>query len=162
LPPLQVDLITMTGNVAQVFLTDEAWDQTLRAAYAALKPDGRLVFETRVPGRREWREWPPGRRHLDIAGVGVVETWGVITEDAEPFLSFRGCYRFASDDAVLVSDSTLRFRSRAEVARSLDEAHFVVDDVRDAPDRPGREMVFLGRRPALRPSGRGGTPVRLD
>jgi hypothetical protein len=162
LPPLQVDLITMTGNVAQVFLTDEAWDQTLRAAYAALKPDGRLVFETRVPGRREWREWPPGRRRLDIAGVGVVETWGVITEDAEPFLSFRGYYRFASDDAVLVSDSTLRFRSRAEVARSLDEAQFVVDDVRDAPDRPGREMVFLGRRPALRPSGRGGTPVRLD
>ena len=30
LPPLQVDLATMTANVAQVFLTDEEWDTTLR------------------------------------------------------------------------------------------------------------------------------------
>ena len=26
LPPLRVDLATMTGNVAQVFVTDEEWD----------------------------------------------------------------------------------------------------------------------------------------
>jgi SAM-dependent methyltransferase len=31
LPPLQVDLVTMTGNVAQVFLGDEEWTSTLRA-----------------------------------------------------------------------------------------------------------------------------------
>lgn len=27
LPPLAVDVVTMTGNVAQVFLTDEDWDR---------------------------------------------------------------------------------------------------------------------------------------
>src|SRR5262245_2149174 len=36
LPPLQVDLVTMTANVAQVFLTDADWASTLQAAYAAL------------------------------------------------------------------------------------------------------------------------------
>ena len=37
LPPLQVDLVTMTANVAQVFVTDEDWASTLRATYAALR-----------------------------------------------------------------------------------------------------------------------------
>jgi hypothetical protein len=35
LPDLQVDLATMTGNVAQVFLADAEWDAVLGAARAA-------------------------------------------------------------------------------------------------------------------------------
>jgi len=45
----------------------------------------------------------------------------------------------------LVSDSTLRFRGRDEVIASLEEADYAVDEIRDAPDRPGREMVFVAR-----------------
>src|SRR5690606_19897567 len=44
LPPLQVDLATMTAHVAQVFLTDQAWAQTLWAIHAALRPGGELAF----------------------------------------------------------------------------------------------------------------------
>jgi len=47
LPPLQVDLVTMTGNVAQVFITDEEWAATLEAVGQALRPGGRLVFIAR-------------------------------------------------------------------------------------------------------------------
>jgi len=47
---------------------------------------------------------------------------------------------------VLASDSTLRFREREEVEAALVEHGFVVDEVRDAPDRPGREFVFVARR----------------
>src|ERR1700722_4607864 len=36
LPPPRVDLATMTGNVAQVFVTDAEWDAALRSARAAL------------------------------------------------------------------------------------------------------------------------------
>lgn len=53
---------------------------------------------------------------------------------------------FGGDGAVLMSDSTLRFRSRAELADSLAAANLVVDEIRDAPDRPGREFVFIARR----------------
>jgi pimeloyl-ACP methyl ester carboxylesterase len=42
----------MTGNVAQVFRGDEAWAATLRAIRKALRPGGRLVFESRDP--RKW------------------------------------------------------------------------------------------------------------
>jgi ubiquinone/menaquinone biosynthesis C-methylase UbiE len=57
LPPLQVDLVTMTGNVAQVFLTGQEWAATLRAARRALRRGGRLVFESRDPAKAAWLEW---------------------------------------------------------------------------------------------------------
>lgn len=47
LPPLQVDLAVMTGNVAQAIVDPADWDATLTGAYDALRPGGRLVFETR-------------------------------------------------------------------------------------------------------------------
>jgi hypothetical protein len=60
-------------------------------------------------------------------------------------VSFRSTFTF-SDGEVLTSDSTLRFRGRDEVAGSLEAAGFAVAEVRDAPDRPGREFVFIARR----------------
>jgi SAM-dependent methyltransferase len=52
LPPLRVDLATMTANVAQAIADPGTWQKTLRGAHEALRPGGRLVFETRVPARR--------------------------------------------------------------------------------------------------------------
>jgi hypothetical protein len=40
----------------------------------------------------------------------------------------------------------LRFRTLGEIERSLQTAGFTVDEVRDAPDRPGREFVVLASR----------------
>jgi SAM-dependent methyltransferase len=149
LPPLQVDLATMTGNVAQVFVTDEAWAATLRGVHAALRPGGRLVFETRDPAREAWREWSREQTHMrtDIPHVGIVERWTDVTDVSGDLVSFRGTYVFESDGAVLTSESTLRFPGREEVEDSLQATGFVVEEIRDAPDRPGREMVFVVRRP---------------
>lgn len=49
LPPLDVDLAVMTGNAAQVFITDEDWAATLRRIRTALRRQGYFVFETRRP-----------------------------------------------------------------------------------------------------------------
>jgi SAM-dependent methyltransferase len=145
LPPLQVDVVTMTGNVAQVFLTEQEWLATLAAARATLKPGGRLVFETRNLAKEAWRSWTPEEtyRRVDIPGVGLVDNWVDLIEVHLPLVSFRTTFVFASDGDVLRSDSTLRFRDRAEVIDSLHVAGFTVESVRDAPDRPGSEMVFL-------------------
>ncbi len=77
-PAAGADLAVMTGNVAQVFLTDQDWAQALQAIGAALCPRGYLVFETRRPGRRAWQEWAAatGPLTLDIPGSGPVERPG--------------------------------------------------------------------------------------
>lgn len=90
LPTLAVDIATMTGNVAQVFLTDEAWTENLEGIHRSLAPDGRLVFEVRDPAQRGWEEWTRdlsiGQTHID--GVGAVDELG-------------GAHgRFAADDLV--------------------------------------------------------------
>lgn len=149
LPPLQVDLALMTGNVAQVFLTDEEWSATVRGVYAALVPGGRFVFETRDPARRGWEEWTreQTREVRTVANGETIESWTDLLSVQLPFVTFRGTYVFSSDGAVLTSDSTLRFRERGELEESLVAAGFTVDEVRDAPDRPGKEWVFVARKP---------------
>ena len=148
LPPLQVDLVTMTANVAQVFVTDAEWASTLRAAYAALRPGGRLVFETRDPAAKAWLEWnrEQSYQRTVVPEVGAVQAWHELLEVSGDLVWFRSTVVFEADGAVLTSDSTLRFRHRDEVAASLAAAGYVVDEVRQAPDRPGREMVFIARR----------------
>jgi len=115
---------------------------------AALRPRGYLVFETRRPGRRAWEEWAaetgPVRR--EVAGRGLVERRLEVTAVDLPFVSFRNTYTFRADGTVITSDSTLRFRERDEVESSLAAQGYRVLDVRDAPDRPGREFVFISER----------------
>lgn len=48
LPPMQVDLATMTANVAQAIVGPRDWEGTLRGVHEALRPGGDLVFETRA------------------------------------------------------------------------------------------------------------------
>ena len=147
-PALGTDLAVMTGNVAQVFLTDEDWTQALQGIRAALRPGGYLVFETRRPERRAWEEWAADTAPviLDIPGTGSVEQRREVTSVSLPLVSFRYTYRFLADGTVVTSDSTLRFRDRGEVESSLASHGYRVLDVREAPDRPGREFVFIAER----------------
>jgi hypothetical protein len=128
-------------------------DLDLYRGLAEERPGGHLVFETRRPGYRAWREWAadPGPVTLEVPGVGAVEQRRAVTRVDLPFVSFRYTYRFA-DGAVVTSDSTLRFRDREEVEASLAACGYRVLEVRDAPDRPGREFVFIAER--LTASGR--------
>jgi SAM-dependent methyltransferase len=54
--PMQVDLATMTADVAQAIVDLPGWERTLRGAYDALRPGGHLVFGTRDPAYRVWQE----------------------------------------------------------------------------------------------------------
>ena len=147
LPPMQADLATMTGNVAQAIVEPSNWNETLRRIFAALRPGGHLVFETRDPATRPWQEWNRAASHkvTEIEGVGAVETWVEVIDVSGPLVTFRWTGVFASDGQVLTSDSTLRFRERDEVETALVAHGYVVEEVRGAPDRPGREFVFRAR-----------------
>jgi 2-polyprenyl-3-methyl-5-hydroxy-6-metoxy-1,4-benzoquinol methylase len=144
---LRFDLVTMTANVAQVFVTDEAWRHVLETAWSVLNPGGHLVFETRDPAREAWLEWTKEESFAaaDVDGQGHVESWHETTDVDGELVTFRSTLVF--EDATLTSQSTLRFRDRAGIARDLEAAGFVTTDVRDAPDRPGCELVFVANRP---------------
>jgi hypothetical protein len=107
------------------------------------------VFETRDPARRGWHEWNRAASYkvTVIDGVGAVESWVDVINVSGPLVTFRWTGVFASDGQVLTSDSTLRFRERNEVEAMLVAHRYVVEEVRGAPDRPGREYVFFALRP---------------
>jgi SAM-dependent methyltransferase len=108
IPTLDADLATMTGNVAQVFLTDDDWARTLQNI--------------------------PVERRFEVIDVSL------------PTVSFRFTYRFPLDGTEVTSESTLRFRGQDEVKSTLNANGYLVLDVRQAPDRPGQEFVFITKR----------------
>lgn len=145
---LEADLITMTGNVAQVFVMDEEWMAALRACRNALRPSGRLVFEVRDPAQEAWRGWnrEQSYKKIEASGIGTVESWVELVNVQLPLVSFRHIFVFHKDGSVMTSESTLRFRTQSEIAETLSRIQLTVESVRDAPDRPSLEFVFIAHR----------------
>jgi SAM-dependent methyltransferase len=140
---LGADLAVMTGNVAQVFVADEDWHLTLDAVRTCLRPGGWFVFETRRPEVRDWESWSVPPTTVMVPGATSAVTSMTVTQVALPLVTFES--ETVIDGEVLRSMSTLRFRDREEVERDVAAYGFDVVDVRDAPDRPGKELVFVAR-----------------
>jgi SAM-dependent methyltransferase len=141
-----VDVVTMTGNVAQVFLDDRDWSAALSRARRMLRGDGRLLFETRDPSFREWDEWTPEQTTaVTETAAGGVEHWTELVDVSLPLVSFRHTFRFIETGETITSDSTLRFRDPDEITSSLALSGFTIEEIRDAPDRPRRELVVIAR-----------------
>lgn len=141
---LAADLAVMTGNVAQVFVTDEDWAATLAAVHDCLRPGGWLAFETRRPEVRDWQHWEVAPATVDLPDGSTAVVSRTVTEVDLPLVTFESTTVLGDD--VVPSSSTLRFRQRSEVEADLEAHGFELVDVREAPDRPGKEMVFLARR----------------
>jgi ubiquinone/menaquinone biosynthesis C-methylase UbiE len=147
MPSACVDVAFMTGNVAQVFLTDEAWDSNLCAIHRGLRPDGYLIFETRDPTQQAWRNWTRDLTYQKriVPDVGLVEGWCDLIKVDHELVSFCWTYVFASDGQRLISNSTLRFRDKTTVTDSLQRNGYQLCEIRDAPDRPKQEFVFIAK-----------------
>lgn len=141
----QYDLVTMTANVAQVFLDDEEWSANLRAVHACLRSGGHLAFESRVPSDRGWERWTKELTHqvVDVEGEGLVEDWVQVTKVDGEFVTFESPTIFLADGERIESTSTLRFRTREALERSLSAAGFTDTEVRDLPYAPGRGWLVV-------------------
>jgi SAM-dependent methyltransferase len=149
------DLAVMSGHVAQVIADDEQWQATLDATREALRPGGRVAFESRDPAARGWEAWTR-RDSLKTAvdGAGrTFEWWYEVTEVLGEGALVR-CevhYRFPATGEELVSDNELRFRTRTELTQALTGAGYAVERVFGDWDRrpPGLgtpEMIFVAVR----------------
>ncbi|WP_199698573.1 class I SAM-dependent methyltransferase [Deinococcus cavernae] len=148
----QADLAVMTGNVAQVFLEDDAWLATLRHLHAALRPGGWVAFESRNPLAREWEEWTPEKtREVTPTAYGPLETWLEVLDVSGGRVHMRGRNIFQTTGEHLDVHSTLRFRTFDEITASLGQAGFRVQDVYGDWQRtpftpPRRLMAFVAQR----------------
>ncbi len=143
---LAADLVVMTGNVAQVFVSDDDWSATLAAVAASLPVGGWFVFETRRPEVRDWETWDVAPTSVTLPDGRTAVVSRAVTEVELPLITFEGSTVIGNE--VLRSSSTLRFRDREEIEGDLRAHGFTVTDVREAPDRPGKEFVFLAQRTA--------------
>ena len=136
------DLAIMTGHVAQFFVTDESWQDALIALRAALRPGGRLAFESRNPAAREWEAWTRASAWIaDDPVAGPIETWTEVHDasvgivDSGGIVSCTNHYLFVGTGEELVSPTRLRFRTETQLRQSLADAGYAVEQVYGDWDR---------------------------
>jgi len=135
LPDASFDAAVMTSHVAQFFVTDTEWSAVLADVHRALVPGGHLTFDARDPADRAWERWPEQwDRTVTLPGGGTVAQSVEVTRVDGDVVSHTIRYRF-DDGTELASDATLRFRSEADLRRSLAGAGFTVEHVFGGWDR---------------------------
>ena len=140
-------LATMTGNVAQVFLTDEAWAAARFGARGGAADPAATSCSRTGTQARGWRSTSAGAdvwRRGQTLGVG--RELGRAHRGGLPLVSFRWTYRFSARAKRSCRTPRCASVSEPEVEASLDRAGFRLVEVRDAPDRPGLEHVFVAER----------------
>jgi 2-polyprenyl-3-methyl-5-hydroxy-6-metoxy-1,4-benzoquinol methylase len=104
------DLIIMTGHAFQVFLKDHDITAVFRTMHDHLKPDGRVVFETRNPEIDWAMTWD---KDFNTSTCRRLE---VVSHDDDT-MTFDMHYHINQE--TITSRSTLRFLSRTEIEKHL-------------------------------------------
>ena len=124
----EFDLVVMTGNAFQVFVTDDELRSSLGAIRDALTSTGRFAFETRNPPAREWERWTPdnAREVADDAGTVMRMEQNVVSAEGQR-VRFTLTFTTPAWDRPEVSESTLRFLDVETLNAFLREAGFEIE-----------------------------------
>lgn len=152
LPEAAFDVAVMTSHVAQMFLHDDAWLGVLADLHRALRPGGRLAFDSRDPEARGWERWNPAesRRRVSLGDGRHADVHSEVTLVENGVVTFVHHYRFGDGDE-LQSRARLRFRSEAEIRSALSRTGFEIEVVfggwrREPVGRGDGELLFVARR----------------
>jgi SAM-dependent methyltransferase len=147
----EFDLVYMTGHAFQVLLTDEDINAFLHAAHVALRPSGRLAFETRNPLARAWEGWTPDAVTEIVDPNGqTVRVWHEVESVDGEFVTFTENYASDAWPQVKVGRSTLRFVRAEHLDHLLTKAGFTIDERYGDWDRTlmtptSREIITIAR-----------------
>ncbi|WP_328467049.1 class I SAM-dependent methyltransferase [Actinoplanes sp. NBC_00393] len=141
LPAKSFDAAFLTSHVSQFIVGDDEWAGALHALRRALVTGGRLVFDSRDPAARHWKEWNPedSRRSIVLDDGAAVTAWSEVTSVEDGVVSFTQHYRFPGGRQA-TSTARMRFRTEEELREQLSVAGFRVDRVYGGW---GREPVGL-------------------
>lgn len=150
-PANAFDLVLMTSHVAQFMTGDDEWQDTLRHLHRALRPGGRLVFDSRDPAERDWEGWiPEDRTEVTLPDGRKVLNWTEVTNVTGECVSYTHHFQFSETTAKGLSHSTLRFRPEATLRETLDAAAFDVEAIyggwkREAVGHGDGEFIVFAR-----------------
>jgi SAM-dependent methyltransferase len=150
LPPIDADLVTMTGNIPE-HLDDDGWAEALTACHRTLRPGGHLVFGNRNIAAQPWLTSPdfaprdaPGSTNagerVEVTPVGPVHHWLEVTDLTTDHFRFRWTFRIERTGAELTWATTFRLRSVDEIVGNLEAAGFAVEQILD-------DELYVARRP---------------
>lgn len=159
------DLVTMTGHVSQVFLTDTEWAKALGELRRALRPGGRVAFDMRNPHARGWEAWNPTDSRRSVGtDSGVAEIWHEVTAVKDQLVTFETTTRYTDSGRADVATDVLRFRDEPTLRTSLISAGFAVDQVHGDWDgtpatKLSRELIITATRTVRGPQDQAGPAV---
>lgn len=121
----EFDLVTMTGHAFQELRTDAQVTDVLRGMRDAVRPGGRIAFESRNPGAKAWEKWHGASFQLRYAGEEITVSYEVHGVDGD-LVRFTettdgGPWHLQGDAG------TLRFLSRLDLDRLLAAAGLEVE-----------------------------------
>jgi ubiquinone/menaquinone biosynthesis C-methylase UbiE len=125
----EFDLVYMTGHAFQVLLSDDDIAEFLSAAHRALKPSGRLAFETRNPLVRAWEGWTPDvvTEIVDADGA-TIRVWHEVESVDGEYVTFTEHFDSDAWTEPRISSSTLRFVPAEHLDHLLARAGFAIDE----------------------------------
>lgn len=129
LQPNVFDAVIMTANVAQVFLTDESWQNVISDAYRALKPGGHFIFDTRNPLAKEWEQWQEDMTP-DLATNPLnnepLEIWTEYVGFVGDIFTFYETIKVArTNEIVIQKKMQLIFRTQEGIQEALQQVGFL-------------------------------------
>lgn len=148
----EFDLVTMTGHAFQELRTDAEVRDLLAGMRDALRPGGRVAFETRNPAARGWEEWHGAAFDVRYEGAAVRVSYEVLGVEGD-LVTFAETTDGGRWDRQ-VDRATLRFLDRADVERFLGEAGLAVEDCfgdfrRGPLTGTSPEIVVVARRDSV-------------
>ena len=121
----EFDLVTMTGHAFQELRTDSELRDVLQGMRDAIRPGGRVAFETRNPGAREWESWHGASFEVPYQGATLTVSYEVhgVAGDLVTFTETTDGGRWHRQ----AEKGTLRFLSRLDLDRFLAGAGLEVE-----------------------------------
>lgn len=124
----EFDAVIMTANVAQVFLTDESWQQVILDVYESLKPGGHFIFDTRNPAAKVWEEWEMDKTPdfaTDQASGESLEIWTEYDGFVDDVYTFYETVKKVHTGEIVIHEKMqLKFRTQEAIYESLQKAGF--------------------------------------
>jgi SAM-dependent methyltransferase len=122
------DAVIMTANVAQVFLTEDSWQNVISDVYRALKSGGNFIFDTRNPLAKVWEQWEKDETPdvaTDQLSGEPLEIWTEYEGFVEDVFTFYETVKNARTDEIVIREKMqLIFRTQEEIYKSLQQVGF--------------------------------------